>query len=76
MKNYYRPFSITDGETVPMQTHGRIEPRISADIARMAHDEYAKHYDQTFERLHQRGGFGVEEIIALLATALERERAK
>jgi hypothetical protein len=76
MRNYYHPFDIRAGETVRMQVGGHIEPRISADIARMAHDEYAKCHDQSFERLHERGGFSVEEIIALLATALERERSK
>jgi len=55
-------------------THSIPEP-----IARLAHDEYARIYGadyQTFERLHERGGFGVGEVIALLADALERERAE
>ena len=34
-------------------------------VARLAFEEYHKRWpDQSFERLHQRGGFGWEEIIA------------
>ena len=37
-------------------------------IARLAYAEYARrgHGDQTFERLHKRGGFGWFELVACL----------
>ena len=39
-------------------------------ILRRAHEEYAKHHNQTFERIQERGGFGLTEVIGLLADAL------
>ena len=44
--------------------------RLPEAILRRAHEEYAKHHDQTFERIQERGGFGLTEIIELLADAL------
>lgn len=41
-------------------------------ILRRAHEEYAKqHPGQTYERIQERGGFGLTEIISLLADALD-----
>lgn len=47
-------------------------------IARLAYEEYERQYgnSQSFERLHQRGGFSVGEVITLLADALLRERSR
>lgn len=45
---------------------------IPEPIARLVYEEY--HYDQTFERLHERGGFSAAECIAALADIIERER--
>lgn len=47
-------------------------------IARLAYEEYANqgHGDQSFEHIHQRGGFSMGEYVALLADLVERERAK
>lgn len=51
--------------------------RVSERIARIAYDEYVKRYgpNQSFERLHERGGFSVGELIDLLAEAVERRSA-
>lgn len=69
---YNRP---GQGTQVPMQRgHGR-SGLISEDIARLAYEEYTNQghgQGQTFEQLHQRGGFSEMEIIALLADLLER----
>lgn len=45
-------------------------------IARLAYEEYANqgHGGQSFERIHERGGFGVTEVVNLLADLIERER--
>lgn len=64
-------------EMVPMQwgAHPR-RSRIRADIARLVYEEYANqgHGAQSFERLHERGGFGAGEMIMLLADLVCRER--
>lgn len=48
--------------------------RVSERIARIAYDEYVERYGtgQSFNRLHERGGFSVGELIELLADAVER----
>ncbi len=48
----------------------RFSIQLPEAILRRAHEEYAKHHDQTFERIQERGGFGLTEIIELLADAL------
>lgn len=59
--------------SVPFQgTHSTVSA-IPEPIARLIYEEY--HHDQTFERLHERGGFGVGEAIAALADIIERERS-
>ena len=46
---------------------------ISEDIVRLAYAEYHKqHPAQSFERIQERGGFGVHEVIRLLADHIER----
>ena len=44
--------------------------RLPEVILRRAHEEYAKHHNQSFERIQERGGFGLTEVIGLLADAL------
>lgn len=80
-------FSVGNAErikTVPWQTNGFARrqdhsrrPRLPEEIARLAYEEYANqgHGGQSFDRLHERGGFGVTEVICLLADLVERERA-
>ena len=48
----------------------RFSTQLPEAILRRAHEEYAKHHDQTFERIQERGGFGLIEVIGLLADAL------
>lgn len=45
-----------------------VRTSVPTPIAEMAYAEYVRQYgnDQSFERLHQRGGFGVIELMALL----------
>lgn len=49
------------------------QPTVPEGIARLAYEEYSRRFgtDQPFERIHERGGFGHNEIIALLADRLE-----
>lgn len=59
---------------VPLQEgHGGTIPE---GVARLAYEQYAHRFgtSQSFERLHERGGFGTLEIIGLLADLVERER--
>lgn len=45
-------------------------------IAQMAHKQYSKRHNQSYERLAERGGFGQTELIDLLANyaqSLERK---
>ncbi len=45
--------------------------RLPEAILRRAHEEYTKqHHGQSYERIQERGGFGLMEIIGLLADAL------
>ncbi len=39
---------------------------------RLAHEEYSRHHSQSLERIQQRGGFSVLEVIDLLATRVKR----
>ena len=59
-----------DGPMGIVQSRG--EPiRLPEAILRRAHEEYAnQHRTQTYERIQERGGFGLTEIIGLLADAL------
>lgn len=62
-----------NGEYVRMQlSEVRQIPR---PIAELAHEEYARGHRQSFERLHERGGFSQMEIIALLADYVARLKA-
>jgi hypothetical protein len=47
---------------------------VDEDIARMAYEEYAAKYgtSQSFEQLHQRGGFCAMEIITFLYARIQR----
>ncbi len=70
--------SLDDAPQVPCQWHYRVQGQqrrgISERIARLAYAEYADqgHGGQSFERLHERGGFGSGELIMLLAERVER----
>lgn len=59
---------------VPFQGSHSTVTAIPEPVARLIYEEY--HYDQSFEELHRRGGFGTAEAIAALADIVERERAK
>jgi hypothetical protein len=51
-------------------------PTLPEGILRLAHAEYAKqHHRQSFERIQERGGFGITEVVALLADAAVRAGA-
>jgi hypothetical protein len=69
-------------ETGPAQKDGldyRSGPlRLPVPILELAWQEYAAqgHGSQSLERLNERGGFGVIELVYLLADAVERERKK
>ena len=58
-------------ERVPIQHSDRKAP---VDIAREAYKEYAAQGqgDQSFERLHERGGFGCMEMAMLLFQRIKR----
>ncbi len=42
---------------------------VRREVAEAAHKQYARHHAQTFDRLHERGGFSVGELLALLTEA-------
>lgn len=46
-------------------------------LARVAYDEYVRRYgrDQTFKRLHERGGFGPVELLMLLRRETHGDQA-
>lgn len=77
-RRWYGGRDFNGGPQVPCQWQSGSVGRTSVPepIARLAHEEYARHHGQTFERLHERGGFSPGEIMMLLADALEHERAK
>lgn len=56
--------------------HRRESLYLAPEVIQMAYDEYAAQgfRDQSLERLNERAGFGILELVALLADALERER--
>lgn len=65
---------MDEPETVPMQASLKPKRAIATEIAKEAYKEYAEQFgaDQSFERLHQRGGFGDIEIIWLLYNRIQR----
>ncbi len=73
-------------ERVPVQVSpelehlikGRKNPTIERRYAEAAYIEYAARYgtQQSFDRIHERGGFGIEEIMMLLCWRIERLEAK
>ena len=49
----------------------RLALRLPEPILRRAHEEYVSQYPgQSFDRIQERGGFGVLELVGLLADAL------
>lgn len=61
---------MSDPATVPAQIgdrYSRTPGRLPEPVARMAYEVYHHLWPgQTFERLHERGGFGVGEVVAML----------
>lgn len=54
---------MTGPVTLPMLRGGTVRK----EVAERAYEVYGKFYgEQSFERLHQRGGFGAGELIAFL----------
>ncbi len=50
------------------------KPTLPMTILKLAHDEYrAQGHSQSLERIQERGGFGVFEIVRLLADGIERQ---
>jgi hypothetical protein len=69
-----RVFKDEEGHGVPAQL-GRVGKTIHPLIHRFAGEEYERQgYNQTKERVAERGGFGTLELVMLLADALLRER--
>lgn len=65
---WYSRGSLDAQPQVPVQWRRQdIRQTIPEGIARLAHEEYARHHAQSFERLHERGGFGIGELLLLLA---------
>lgn len=68
-----------DEKMVPVQGHQRVSPdgvhpqvflpagQVPESVARLAYEIYAiRHGNQSFERLHERGGFDWAELIGCL----------
>ena len=68
------PLQHDGGNWYPGYKH----PTIRKDIAREAYQEYSDqgHGDQSFERLHERGGFGCRELAMLLFQRIHRLQGK
>lgn len=64
----------TNMNRVPWQANNKLPNTIDERIAREAYKEYSAqgHGAQSFERIHERGGFSLGEIIALLFTRCRR----
>ncbi len=45
-------------------------------VLRLAHEEYSRHHNQSLERIQDRGGFSVLEVIELLSDRIERENGR
>ena len=74
MSKYY--CSDVEGATggvvqIDSQIHGNRSIQLNEEILKLAHEEYARHHRQSFERIQQRGGFSVLEVVALLADHVE-----
>lgn len=69
-------YDTLSGKNVPLQNHNEREIRI--EIAQEAYKEYQANFgnDQTFERLQDRGGFGIDEICMLLYARIKRLESK
>ena len=81
-KNHYTGWLTkyrSTNKRVPLQVKiKKTEPQtIPEELARLAYEQYSYLFgtDQSFERIHERGGFGYVEVICLLADLVERERA-
>lgn len=67
------PKGIVQVEPMFEQRIGRPKPvYLPESILRLAHEEYSMYHNQSFERIQERGGFGVMEVITLLADHINR----
>jgi hypothetical protein len=59
---------------VSRRTMGTEYTGVRREVAEAAYVEYAAQYgtSQSFKRLHERGGFGIEELLSLLTERLLR----
>lgn len=74
---WYMTGAMSSGEQGPVQVNPRLQRRgqrysLPMPILAMAADEYNRHHDQSLERLNERGGLGILEVVALLADRCER----
>lgn len=78
---WYIAGTLDAGEQVPVQIDARLRKReggltLPKDLVAIAGREYEKQgYSQTFERLCERGGLSILEIIQLMADAVNRLEA-
>ncbi len=71
---WYGRLSDYEGPKVPVQVRNDYQrlAQLPEPLVRLAWEAYfRRHKSQTFERLHERGGFGLMEIVALLADNAE-----
>lgn len=61
-------------DKVPVQIDANKHKVIDKEIAEEAYKQYTYLYgkDQSFKRLHERGGFGVIELVTLLFQRIKR----
>lgn len=59
---------MQDTDPFPIQADGPGRPECSVPLwlAKLAHREYARHHDQSFDRIAERGGFGRGELVACI----------
>jgi hypothetical protein len=72
LSSFKGPTARVQIESPLVERYGQRSTTLPEPIVRMAADEYNRHYDQSYERLQERGGLGVLEIVALLADRCER----
>jgi hypothetical protein len=66
-------YQIDDDLQERVIRHRKSKPVIPESIQRLAHAEYEKqHPGQNYERMQQRGGLSILEIVRLLADHVER----
>lgn len=82
---WYCGRSLQDGLQVPVQVDNCLSERYGSqklrtlpkELVEIAGREYERQgYGQTFERLCERGGLGILEILMLLADAYNRQKGE